>query len=415
MSVQKAVLAYSGGLDTSAIIPWLRENYGCEVIAVVGDVGQGESELEGIEAKAEASGASACYVVDLKHEFLERFAFPTLLTGAVYEGRYLLGTSIARPALARAQAQVALDVGADAIVHGCTGKGNDQVRFEMVYARFAPHLKVIAPWREWDLRSREELLDYIHTRGIPCSASVEKIYSRDANLWHVSHEGGVLEDPWAAPPDDVWMRTVAPEAAPDTPEEIIIGFEQGRPRSLNGKELPPVELVTQLNEIAGKHGVGRVDLIENRLVGMKSRGCYESPGPFVLNEALRSLEELVLDRATMLYREQLGLEFARIVYDGQWFTPMREALTASCEQVAERLTGEVAVKLYKGTATPQRRRSAHSLYSAELATFGADEVYDQSHAEGFIRLFSLPSRAAAAPAPTAKATTPDATMKEAVA
>ncbi|MCP3905877.1 MAG: argininosuccinate synthase [Planctomycetes bacterium] len=395
MTVSKAVLAYSGGLDTSAIIPWLIEQYGCEVIAVVGDIGQGEAELEGIEAKAEQSGASACYVVDLKHEFVERYAFPTLVAGAVYEGRYLLGTAIARPALARAQAQVALDVGADALVHGCTGKGNDQVRFETVYARFAPHVKVIAPWREWAMRSREELLEYIHARGIPCSASVQKIYSRDANLWHASHEGGALEDPWVAPPEDVWMRTVAPEAAPDTPQEIVLGFEHGRPRTIDGTELPPVELVTRLNEIAGKHGVGRVDLVESRLVGMKSRGCYESPGPHVLSEALRSLEEIVLDRPTLHYRQQLALEFAELVYDGQWFTPLREALTACCDQIAERLTGEVAVRLYKGTALPHRRRSENSLYSAELATFGADDVYDHAHAEGFIRLFSLPSRAAA--------------------
>jgi argininosuccinate synthase len=392
---KKVVLAYSGGLDTSAIVPWLIENHDCEVIAVVGDVGQGEAELAGVEEKAKRSGASACYVIDLRDEFLEEFVYPTVITGAVYEGRYLLGTSMARPLLARAQVQVALATGADAVAHGCTGKGNDQVRFESAYAALAPHLEVIAPWRQWTMRSREDLLAYLDQHGIPCAASAEKIYSRDANLWHVSHEGGDLEDPWCAPPDDVWMLTNAPQRAPDQAQDILIGFEQGRARSLNGKPLDAVPLISTLNALAGHHGVGRVDIVENRLVGMKSRGCYETPAGTVIVEALRSLEELVLDRATRQHREQLGLTFARLLYDGQWFTPLREAVLAGAEQIARKLSGEVVVRLYKGTATSIRRRSPESLYAEDFATFSEDAVYDHADAAGFIRLFSLPSRIAA--------------------
>jgi argininosuccinate synthase len=365
------------------------------VIAVVGDVGQGEQELAGIEEKAKRSGASACYVIDLRHEFIEDFVYPTLITGAVYEGRYLLGTSMARPILAKAQVQIALETGADALAHGCTGKGNDQVRFESAYAALAPHLEVIAPWRQWPMRSRSDLLAYLEHHGIPCSASLEKIYSRDANLWHVSHEGGELEDPWTPPPDDMWMLTNSPQRAPDQPQDVLIGFEKGKARSLNGTALPPEQLVSTLNAIAGRHGVGRADIVENRLVGMKSRGCYETPGGTVIVEALRSLEELVLDRQTLHYREQLGLTFARLVYDGQWFTPLREALQACAETIARRLTGDVVVRLYKGSAVPIRRRSAESLYAEDFATFSEDEVYDHSDAGGFIRLFSLPSRIAA--------------------
>ena len=391
---KKVVLAYSGGLDTSAIIPWLIENHSCDVVAVVGDVGQGEQELVGIEDKARRSGASACYVLDLKRTFVEDYVYPTLITGAVYEGRYLLGTAMARPLLAKAQVEIARKTGATALAHGCTGKGNDQVRFESAYAALAPEMEVIAPWREWDMRSREDLVAYLDERDIPCSASVEKIYSRDANLWHISHEGGDLEDPWQAPPDDVWMITTSPGQAPDTPQEVHLGFEHGRPRAIDGQTLPPEQLIAELNIIAGRHGVGRVDIVENRLVGMKSRGCYETPAGTVIMEALQSLAELVLDRETRRYRQQLGLKFADLVYDGRWFTPVREALSACAEQIAQRLTGEVVVQLYKGSATCVRRRSEHSLYSADFATFGDDEVYDQSHAEGFIRLFSLPSRIA---------------------
>ncbi|MEC9374305.1 MAG: argininosuccinate synthase, partial [Planctomycetota bacterium] len=347
----KVVLAYSGGLDTSAIVPWLIENYGCEVVAFVGDVGQGDDELAGVEEKAIKSGASSCHIVDLKHEFVENYVFPTLIAGAVYENKYLLGTSMARAPLGKAQAELALEVGADAVAHGCTGKGNDQVRFESAVAAIAPQLKVIAPWREWTMRSREDLLNYLDERGIPCAASREKIYSRDRNLWHISHEGGALEDPWNAPPSEIWMITASVNEAPDQAEEVVIGFEQGRPRTLNGKAMGPVELVAALNTIAGKHGVGRVDLVENRLVGMKSRGCYETPGGTVILEALQGLEQLVLDRETLHYRQSLALRFAELVYNGQWFTPLREALSACAEQIASGLTGEVAVKLHKGVAT----------------------------------------------------------------
>jgi len=395
MTKQKVVLAYSGGLDTSAIIPWLIENHDCDVIAVVGDVGQGEHELEGIEEKARRSGAVDCVVLDLKHAFIEDYVFPTILTGAVYENKYLLGTSMARPILGKAQAEVALAVGADALCHGCTGKGNDQVRFEGAYAALAPHLPVIAPWREWSLRSREDLLGYLKERGIPCAASAEKIYSRDANLWHISHEGGDLEDPAKAPPEEIWMLTASPLSAPAAPEDVEIGFMHGRPRTLNGRAMTGDVLVSELNAIAGRHGVGRIDVVENRLVGMKSRGCYETPGGTVIVEALRALEELVLDRATVRHRQMLGQRFADLVYDGQWFTPLREVILAGVEKIAERLNGTVTVRLSRGTAVATKRMSPDSLYSERFATFGGDPVYDHAHAGGFIRLFTLPSRIAA--------------------
>lgn len=392
---RKIVLAYSGGLDTSVIMPWLVEKYGCEVVAYAGDVGQGDEELAGLEAKALKSGASSFHLVDLKREFVEHYVYPMVLTGAVYEGKYLLGTSIARPVLAKAQVEVARKVGADALAHGCTGKGNDQVRFESAFAALAPDLEVIAPWRTWDLRSREDLLAYLRERDIPTSASATKIYSRDRNLWHISHEGGALEDPWNAPPDDVWMLTKSVAEAPAQPEDVSLGFRAGRARTLNGKEMAPEALVAALNEIAGRHAVGRVDIVENRLVGMKSRGAYETPGGTVLMEGARGLEELCLDRETLHFREQLGLRFAELVYNGQWFTPLREALSACAEKIAERVTGEVVVRLHKGRATTVRRRSENSLFSESFATFGKDEVYNQAHAEGFIRLFSLPQRIAA--------------------
>jgi argininosuccinate synthase len=393
--MKKIVLAYSGGLDTSAIIPWLLEHEPCEVVAVVGNVGQGEEELAGVQEKAKRSGASACHVLDLRREFVEEFVFPTLITGAVYEERYLLGTAMARPLLARAQVQVARRVGAEALAHGCTGKGNDQVRFESAYAALAPDLEVIAPWRLWDLRSREDLLEYLAQRRIPTAASAGKIYSRDANLWHISHEGGALEDPASAPPEDLWVRTASARDMPDDPQDVTIGFERGRARRLDGRSMEPHELITALNAIAGRHGVGRVDIVENRLVGMKSRGCYETPGGTVVVEALRGLGELVLDRATLHFRQHLGLRFAELVYDGQWFTPLREALSAAAEKIAERLQGEVTVRLHRGCASTVGRRSARSLYDPQLATFGADAVYDQADAAGFIRLVSLPARIAA--------------------
>ena len=389
---QRVALAYSGGLDTSCIIPWLVETYGCDVVAVVADVGQGAHELDGIEDKARKSGASQCIVVDLRRRFLEEFAFPMAIAGAVYEGRYLLGTSIARPIIAQAQVDAAITTGCDALCHGCTGKGNDQVRFESTFAALAPHLQVIAPWRLWNLRSREAMLAYLAERQIPCAASAEKIYSRDANIWHISHEGGDLEDPWKAPPTDVWMRTCDPAAAPDTHAEVTISFTAGMPVALDGAAKDPVALLTALNEVAGRHGVGRVDIVENRLVGMKSRGVYETPGGTVLMEALRGLEELCYDRDTLHWRERVAHDFAKVIYEGTWFTPMREALWAGIRTSASALNGDVRVRLFKGRATTVGRRSPNSLYSEAFATFGADEVYDHRHAEGFIRLFSLPSR-----------------------
>jgi argininosuccinate synthase len=391
----KVVLAYSGGLDTSAIVPWLRENYDCDVIAFVGDVGQGKSELDGVEEKARNSGASACYVVDLRREFVDEYVYPTILAGSVYEGRYLLGTSMARPVLAKAQVEIALKTGADALCHGCTGKGNDQVRFESAFAALAPHLQVVAPWREWNLKSREDLIRYIREHNVPCSASLEKIYSRDRNLWHISHEGGALEDPWNPPPDDVWMLTKHVADAPERADEVRLVFERGRAKSLDGKSMKSHDILAALNEIAGRHGVGRVDIVENRLVGMKSRGCYETPGGTVLVEAIRALEQLCMDRESLHFREHLGLRFAEIVYNGQWFTPLREAIQASVEQIASRLNGEVVIRLHKGVATAVRRQSPNSLYSEDYATFGEEAVYDQTDSKGFIRLYSLPARIAA--------------------
>jgi argininosuccinate synthase len=393
-TISKIVLAYSGGLDTSAIIPWLIEHYGCEVHAWVGDVGQGADELAGVEEKALASGAVSCAVEDLRQQFIDEFVFPTLITGAVYEGAYLLGTSMARPILGRGQALHALKIGADALAHGCTGKGNDQVRFEAAYAATAPDLPVIAPWREWNLRSREDVLDYIEQKKVPCSASREKIYSRDRNLWHISHEGGLIEDPWNEPPEDAWMLTRPIGETPDEPQDVAIDFARGRPVALGGRTMPGHELVQALNEIAGVHGVGRVDIVENRVVGMKSRGLYETPGGTVIVAALRGLEQLVLDHETTALREALGLKFADLVYGGKWFVPVREAISAGCEAIAERLEGTVVVRLHKGHATAIKRASPNSIYSEEHATFGADNVYHQGDAAGFIRLYTLPERIA---------------------
>ncbi|QPG05410.1 argininosuccinate synthase [Salinimonas marina] len=399
-NVKKIVLAYSGGLDTSAIIPWLKENYGAEVVAFAADVGQGDEELEGLHDKAIASGASECYIVDLKEEFVRDYIYPTITTGAVYEGEYLLGTSMARPVIAKAQVEIARKVGADALSHGCTGKGNDQVRFESAFAALAPDLQVIAPWREWEMVSREDLLDYLASRNIATSASATKIYSRDANAWHISHEGGELEDPWQQPSKQVWTMTVDPEDAPDQPEYIQLSFEQGKLVRVNDTTLSPYEALVQLNQLAGVHGVGRIDIVENRLVGMKSRGCYETPGGTVLMKAYKALETMVLDKAAIKYREQLGLEFSHVMYDGRWFTALNDALLAGAASFAQKVTGDIVVKLYKGQATVTQRRSVNSLYSEDFATFGADDVYDQKHAEGFIRLFSLSSRIEALKAQT---------------
>jgi argininosuccinate synthase len=390
--IKKVVLAYSGGLDTSAIIPWLKENYDCEVVAFAADVGQGDEELDGLHDKAIASGASECYIVDLKDEFVEDYIFPTVKTGAVYEGEYLLGTSMARPVIAKAQVEIARKVGADALCHGCTGKGNDQVRFESTFAALAPDLTVIAPWRMWDMVSREDLLDYLAERNIKTSASATKIYSRDANAWHISHEGGELEDPWNEPTKGIWTMTVDPMDAPDTPETVSLSFTKGELKAVNGQELSAYNALMELNRIGAAHGVGRIDIVENRLVGMKSRGCYETPGGTILVKAYKALECLVLDKAALKHREQLGLEFSHVMYDGRWFTALNDALLAGANSFAQLVTGDIVVKLYKGNATVTQRRSPNSLYSEDFATFGADDVYDQSHAEGFIRLFSLSSR-----------------------
>lgn len=389
---KKVVLAYSGGLDTSAIVPWLKENYECEVVAFAADVGQGEEELEGLEEKAIASGASECHVVDLKDEFVSDIIYPTITTGAVYEDDYLLGTSMARPIIAKAQVEVARKVGADALSHGCTGKGNDQVRFEGAFAALAPDLPVIAPWREWDMVSREDLLSYLASRNIKTSASATKIYSRDANAWHISHEGGELEEPWNAPSKEIWTMTVDPEDAPDKSEQVSLAFEKGRLTKVNGKELSPYQALVELNRLGAAHGVGRIDIVENRLVGMKSRGCYETPGGTIMMKAYKALECLVLDKSAFKFREQIGLEYAHVMYDGRYFTALNDSLLAAANSFAQLVTGEIVIKLYKGNATVVQRKSPNSLYSEDFATFGEDDVYDQSHAEGFIRLFSLSSR-----------------------
>lgn len=391
-NVKKVVLAYSGGLDTSAIVPWLKDNYDCEVIAFVANVGQGDEELAGVEQKAINSGASSCYVVDLREELVNEVIFPTLKTGAVYEGQYLLGTSMARPVIARAQVKLALELGADALCHGCTGKGNDQVRFEGAFAALAPHLKVIAPWREWEFNSRQSLLNYLAEKKIPTTASATKIYSRDANLWHISHEGGEIENPWNEPSDQIWMWTKSPEQAPDKAEHVELSFEAGELKKVNGQAMNGVAAIELLNAVGSEHGVGRIDIVENRLVGMKSRGCYETPGGTIILAALKGLEALVYDRTSLKYREEVGLEFAQLVYDGRWFTPLKDALLAAATSLAAQLTGDVVVKLYKGNVTVAKRRSPNSLYSEAFATFEGDEVYNQKDAEGFIRLYSLASR-----------------------
>ena len=390
--VKKVVLAYSGGLDTSAIVPWLKDNYDCEVIAFVADVGQGAEDLAGVEEKAINSGASSCYVVDLKEQFVNEVIYPTLKAGAVYEGQYLLGTSMARPIIARAQVELALKLGADALCHGCTGKGNDQVRFEGAFAALAPQLKVIAPWREWEFNSRQSLLNYLAEKNVPTTATATKIYSRDANLFHISHEGGELENPWNEPSDQVWMWTNSPEQAPDKAEYLQLSFEKGELKAIDGQVVSGVAAIEQLNKFGSIHGVGRIDIVENRLVGMKSRGCYETPGGTIIVAALRALESLVYDRTSLKYREEVGLEFAQLVYDGRWFTPLKDALLGAVNALADQLTGDIVVKLYKGQVTVAKRRSPNSLYSEAFATFDGDEVYNQKDAAGFIRLYSLASR-----------------------
>jgi argininosuccinate synthase len=389
---QTIALAYSGGLDTSIIVPWLKEHYnGARIICVAADIGQGD-ELEGVRAKALASGADECYIEDLRQEFIEDFIWPTLRAGAIYGRKYLLGTSMGRPLIARRQVEVARRVGADALAHGCTGKGNDQVRFELTYAAFAPDLPVIAPWREWDIRSREDALAYAAKHNVPVTASREKIYSRDRNIWHISHEGGVLEDPAQSPPADLFMLTTSPELAPNEPEEVSIGFSQGTPVAVNGVFLDPVAILTTLNKIAGKHGVGRIDLVEDRLVGMKSRGVYETPGGTLLYTAHSELEQLILDRRTLAAKDLIAPRYADLVYEGRWWTTEREAYDAFVNVTQERVTGGVTLRLYKGTVTVVSRASEYALYDERFVTFGEDDVYQQSDAAGFIRLYSLPDR-----------------------
>lgn len=387
---EKVVLAYSGGLDTSIIIPWLKENYDYEVIAVAADVGQGE-ELNSLHEKAIKTGASKLYIEDLKDEFVTDYIYPTLKAGAVYEGKYLLGTSFARPIIAKRLVEIAKKEGAVAIAHGCTGKGNDQVRFELTIKALAPELKIIAPWRIWDIRSREDAIDYAQERNIPLPVTKKENYSRDRNLWHLSHEGMELEDPSCEPSyNNLLKLSVTPEMAPDKPTYVDISFEKGVPVALNGKKLPPADLVMELNKIGGANGIGIIDIVENRLVGMKSRGVYETPGGTILYAAHRELELLCIDRDTLHYKDILSQRFAELVYYGQWFTPLREALSAFVDVTQNNVTGDVKLKLYKGNIIPAGSTSPYSLFSEELCTFGEDDVYDQKDAEGFINLFGLP-------------------------
>lgn len=388
----KVALAYSGGLDTSVIIPWLKERHpGCRVIAVVADVGQGD-DFDEVRSKAERSGADAVHVIDVKRAFVTDYLFPALEANAIYEGKYLLGTALARPLIARVQVEVALAEGCDALAHGCTGKGNDQVRFELAYQALAPDLAVIAPWREWSFGSREEEIDYAQAHGIPVPVTREKPYSMDQNLWHLSFESGILEDPWAEPPAEMFRLTVDPQAAPATPEYVEITFERGAPIALDGRRLDPEVLVTTLNRRAGAHGVGRVDIVENRLVGIKSRGVYETPGGTVLVEAHHHLETITLDRETAHFKAVVSPRYAELVYNGLWYSPLRAALDAFVASTQATVTGTARVQLFRGSCTVVGRRAERSLYSRELATFGRGQGFDQKDATGFIRLFGLPTK-----------------------
>ncbi|MBX7235882.1 MAG: argininosuccinate synthase [Caldilineales bacterium] len=387
--VKKIALAYSGGLDTSVIVPWLRNNYGCEVVCFCADLGQ-EEELSGLEAKAIASGASKCTIEDLRLEFITDFVFPTMQAGAIYERKYLLGTSMARPLIAKRLVEIAEMEGCDAVAHGATGKGNDQVRFELTIMALNPRLRIVAPWREWEIRSRKDALDYAAEHHVPVTATEKSIYSRDRNLFHMSHEGGLLEDPWNEPEEVMYTLTTAPEAAPNEPEYLEIDFKTGIPFRVNGVSHGPVGVMQELNRIGAKHGIGRIDLVENRLVGMKSHGVYETPGGTLLHEAHAALEQLCLDKETLHYKQMIGLKYADLVYNGQWFTPLREAFDAFVQTTEKNLTGTVRFKLYKGNAILVGRKSPHSLYREDYVTFGEDDVYNQKDAEGFIKLFGLP-------------------------
>src|SRR5947207_3189967 len=391
---EQVVLAYSGGLDTTIIIPWLKEDYNCDVIAMIADVGQGD-DIDAVVEKAHKTGASKVSVIDLRHEFLGDYVFPALRAGAIYEHKYLLGTSLARPVIAKHQVATALREDATALAHGCTGKGNDQVRFEHAFQALAPELKVIAPWREWTLKSREDCLDYAEQRGIPVAASREKIHSRDRNIWHLSHEGGELEDAANAPYDSTWQMTRSPREAPDREETVTLGFHAGTPISVDGQKLEPASLVELLNEIGGRNAIGRIDLVENRFVGIKSRGCYETPGGTLLLTAHRELEALCLDRDLMHFKQQIALKYAELVYYGLWFTPLREALDGFVNQTQKDITGTVTLKLYKGNIAVASRDSEFSLYRTDLSSFTMGESYDQKDAAGFIRILGLPARSRA--------------------
>ncbi|QCI18045.1 argininosuccinate synthase [Buchnera aphidicola (Aphis nasturtii)] len=391
-NLEKVVLAYSGGLDTSAIIPWLKETHKVDVIAFVADIGQSKNDLDGINEKALQSGASSCHIFDLKNEFIENYVFPILKTGSLYEGNYLLGTALARPIIAKKQVEFALSIGAKFLCHGATGKGNDQVRFEMAYSALAPDLIVIAPWRHWNLNSRESLLEYLHKKNIPTTATLEKIYSKDENILHISTEGGLLENPWNRTNSDCWSWTVDPEHAPEKPEYILLHIDKGVVVSINNKHFTPLQCIKKLNIIGSNHSIGRLDVVENRIIGIKSRGCYETPGGTIIHTALRAIEQLVFDRESFNWREKIALEMSSVVYDGRWFTPIRESLQAASDSLASSLNGEVVLKLYKGNVIAVQKKSLHSLYSQEYATFSKDEVYKHSDAEGFIHLFSLSSR-----------------------
>ena len=389
MAKEKVILAYSGGLDTSVILKWLIVEYGYEVIAVCCNAGQGD-DFDAVEKKALATGASKAITLDIREEFITDYIYPTIKAGAIYEGDYLLGTSMARPLMAAKLVELAHKEGASVIAHGCTGKGNDQVRFETAIKAIDPSIQIIAPWRFWNFKSREDLIEYAHKNDITIEQSTEKIYSRDENIWHISHEGGELEDPWNEHLDTIHVLSCTPEAAPDQPEYVTISFEKGIPVAVNDEKLDPISLLTKLNELGSKHGVGTIDIIEDRLVGMKSRGVYETPGGTILYQAHRDLEKLVLDRDTMSYKAVVALKFSELLYDGLWFTPVREAISAFVDVTQKDMTGKVKMKLYKGTARPVASQSPYSLYNEEFATFSADDVYDQSDAEGFINLWSLP-------------------------
>ncbi|CAL4318067.1 Argininosuccinate synthase [Buchnera aphidicola (Chaitophorus sp. 3695)] len=392
MNKKKVVLAYSGGLDTSAIIPWIKENYNLDIFALVVNIGQSEDDLYGIQEKAIKSGAIGCKIFDLRENFAKNYIYPLLKIGSLYEGTYLLGTAIARPIIAKAQVKLAKEIGAIAVAHGSTGKGNDQVRFEMAYSTLAPELKIIAPWREWKFKSREDLLEYLHKKNISTTATLKKIYSRDENIFHISTEGGVLEDLWNQSNKDCWVWTNNPEDSPNQPEYISLYIKNGCVVSINNKITNPVQCLEKLNKIGAIHGIGRVDIVENRLVGLKSRGCYETPGGTIIYHAIRAIEQLTLDKESMKWREKLALEMSHIIYDGRWFTPLRKSIQSASNSLSKSVTGEVVLKLYKGVVSAIQKKSLNSLYLKSYSTFGRDSVYKQSDASGFINLFSLSSK-----------------------